>query len=230
MACVTMLLDHVGAILLLAIYYENPRRDILELYRALRLIGRISFPIYCFLLSEGSFHTRNPMRYGLRLALCAIISEIPYDLAYYGEMNWAKQNVMVSLFLGFGALETMKRFPRVEQKLLVCVPFVILGELAAGNYGWKGIALMILFSLTREMPRGLIVQFFGMWFLFSPGHGMMLNWFNGFSVTTQELCVLSLFPIALYNGEKRSRSKWMQWGFYLFYPAHLMILYLIGRH
>ena len=69
-ACVTMLMDHIGAVLL-------PQ------YLFLRYIGRIAFPIYCFLLAEGVHYTNNPKKYCLRLGVGTMLSEIPFDLALF---------------------------------------------------------------------------------------------------------------------------------------------------
>lgn len=226
-ACLTMLLDHIGAIVVMGMFSRNPSRELLDLYETLRLIGRIAFPIYCFLLAEGSFYTHNPRRYGIRLAVCALVSELPYDLALWGGLNWGHQNVMITLLLAFGALETMKKYPNMLWKLLAAAPFAILASLARADYGAEGVLLVVLFALTRDMPSRLIAQFFGMWFLFSPGHAMMLNWFGGFSVTIQEWAVLALIPIALYSGRKLTDSRLVQWGFYLFYPLHLLILWFL---
>lgn len=229
-ACVTMLLDHVGAILVIGLFYRNPSGVLMDLYETLRLIGRLAFPIYCFMLVEGSVHTRNPLRYGLRLAICALITEIPYDYAFWGGMDWQYQNVMVTLFLGFCGLEVMKKCPNLLWKLPVAALFVIFGKLARGDYLGEGMMLIFLFALTRDMPHKRIMQFFGMWFIFSPNHAMMLNWLGGFSVTMQEWAVLALIPIHLYSGQKETRSKCVQWAFYLFYPAHLLILLLCSYY
>ena len=56
LACVTMLLDHIGAVFM-------PTMATYSLYYALRIIGRLAFPIYCFLLAEGVAHTKNPVKY-----------------------------------------------------------------------------------------------------------------------------------------------------------------------
>ena len=73
-ACITMLIDHIGAVFFPSLIL-------------LRIIGRLSFPIYCFLLAEGAAHTKHAPRYALRLLLCALISELPYDLAFSGKLT-----------------------------------------------------------------------------------------------------------------------------------------------
>ena len=132
-ACMTMLVDHLAVIIVMGSLYSTHHGMRLEIYETMRLIGRIAFPIYCFLLAEGSAHTHNPVRYGLRLAICALLSELPYDLALWGRITWQHQNVMVTLFLGFCALEVMQRCPNLPLKLLFALPLAALAELAGGD-------------------------------------------------------------------------------------------------
>ena len=224
LACVTMLIDHFAAVLLLELFPMS--NQTVDLYYILRIIGRFAFPIYCFLLVEGTHYTRSPRRYALRLAIGAILSELPYDLAFYGGWTMAHQSVMVTLLLGFGALEAMKRCPKPWQKLLVWIPFAVTAELLHTDYGADGVMLITLFALTRELPHRWLWQALGIWFVFSPGHAMFLYWLGGISLSVQEHAILAAIPLALYSGEKRSVSKALQWAFYLFYPVHLTVLYL----
>ena len=230
LACITMLIDHMGAILIAEILDSGAgNASARELYTLLRTIGRIAFPLYCFLLAEGVHHTRDPRKYGLRLLIALFLAELPYDLALRGGFTWEKQSVMVTLLLGFLALESMKRCPRHLFKLLIPLPFAWLAGKLRCDYGANGIYLMALFFLTREVRYAPGLQLLGMWFLFSPGHRMALNWLDGITITTQEWAVLALIPISLYSGEKQSNSKGLQWAFYLFYPIHLTILSTLKR-
>lgn len=223
-ACGSMFLDHFAAVLLLKLIPGASYT--VDLYYALRIIGRFAFPIYCFLLAEGSFHTRSPKKYALRLAIAAVLSELPYDLAFDGGWTMGSQNVMITLLLGFCALEAMKRCPKLWQKVLIVLPFMLLADWLHTDYGGKGVMLMAMFALTRELPYRRLWQGLGIWFVFSPGHAMMLNWLGGISWTIQEHAVLGILPICLYSGEKHSTSKVVQWAFYLFYPVHLTVLYI----
>ena len=230
-ACITMLLDHVGATVVLECFYETTgesKAQLLQVYEVLRTVGRLAFPIYCFLLAEGAYHTHNPNRYALRLFVGAVLAEIPYDLALYGEIAWDHQSVMVTLFLGFLMLEVIKKTPRMVLKLLAIVPFALLADQLSTDYGSSGILVIALFALTRELPYRGLLQFLGIWCIFSPNHLMALNWLGGFSVTIQEMAALAALPIALYSGQKSISNKAVQWAFYLFYPVHLLVLYLVG--
>lgn len=228
-ACLTMLIDHIGAVIVLVLCREMRSETLSEVYRLMRLVGRMSFPIYCFLLAEGAARTRNPRGYGIRLAIGALLAELPYDLAFYGQLNWGKQSVMVTLLLGFCALSLMKRQEHILWKLAVAVPFALAAKYLHTDYGANGIWLILLFALTRELPAKRLWQLLGIWFVFSPGHRMVLNWLGGISLALQEWAILAIVPICLYNGEKRSHSKLLQWVFYLFYPAHLLALYGVSR-
>ena len=87
LACMTMFLDHYGAILA-------------PWMISYRVIGRLSFPVFCFLLAEGAHRTRSPGKYVLRLFIAALISELPFDYAFFGKVFWYNQNVMITLLLG----------------------------------------------------------------------------------------------------------------------------------
>lgn len=153
-ACMTMLLDHIGVVIVMDCF-ENAtganKGMLLDLYEILRTIGRLSFPIYCFLLVEGHVHRRDPKRYGLRLLLGAILAEIPFDLAAFGALTLRHQSVMVTLLLGFLMLEMMKKSKNVLLKLPAVVLFAVLAELLHTDYGAEGILVIALFCLTREI-------------------------------------------------------------------------------
>ena len=230
-ACVTMLLDHIGAVIVLNCFYgaaTAERAAWAELYEMLRTVGRLAFPIYCFLLAEGVFRTRNPRKYALRLLIGMLLSEIPFDLAFYGGINWESQSVMVTLLLGFAMLELMNLCPNLTVKLLLILPFSLLAEGMGTDYGAMGIHAIAVFALSREWKWKALWQALLLWLIFSPNHLMMFNWLDGFTLSLQELAVFAVVPIALYSGKKATGSKALQWGFYLFYPVHLMILYLIS--
>lgn len=212
-ACITMVIDHVGAVLI-------P-------WLPLRIIGRLTFPIFCFLISEGAVHTRHPGKYALRLGLAAILAELPFDYCFYGAIYWGRQNVMVTLLLGFGAVYATRLTANFWLKLLSAAPFVIVSMFTKADYGMEGVLLVLLFGLTREVPFRHLIQVLGMLLLFLNAKTRILFTLVGIPINLQMLCITAILPIWLYSGEKRSYSKALQYGFYLFYPVHLAILSLL---
>lgn len=206
-ACSTMLTDHIGAV-----FFPQ--------FQGLRILGRLSFPIYCFLLAEGIHHTRNPVKYGLRLLLVAVLAELPYDLLFYGELTLAHNSVMVTLLLGFLAGCTIKHC-HGWTKLPASLPFIMLGDWACGSYGAEGVMMVVLFLLTRDIPFQKRIQFLLMTLL-----SLQMAGFPD-RIGIQFYAVAAMIPITLYSGEKRSHNKAMQWAFTLFYPLHILILLMI---
>ena len=212
-ACVTMLVDHIGATLL-------PQ------YIGLRCIGRISFPIYCFLLAEGVHYTKNPHKYGLRLAISVLISEIPFDLALFGELTPYYQNVMLTLLLAFFMAMFMKRTEEPILRILLVLPFCIAAEWLRTDYGSMGVALVAMFVLTRELPYKRLIQSLLMVPILWMMEGMWVD-IAGIWLPIEMLALLSMIPITLYSGSKSTHGRGVQRVFYLFYPVHLTLLYLL---
>ena len=208
-ACVTMLIDHIGAAFVPWMW--------------LRVVGRIAFPIYCFLLAEGAAYTRSPRKYGARLAVGAVLSEIPFELLFFGGLTLAHSSVMVTLLLGFIVIESMKKLPRMWPLVFVACAFA--AEMAGSDYGGMGVMLMVFFALTRERSKVLQTLGVGVICWLIGGYGW---WVGSVYVPMEIVGVAAMVPICLYSGKKATHSKAIQWAFYLFYPVHLTVLLLIA--
>lgn len=213
-ACVTMLLDHIGA----AVW---PSAE-------LRVIGRLAFPIYCFLLAEGIHYTKNPKGYGLRILVGLALSEVPFDLLFFGRLTWGHQNVMVTLLLGYLYGMVQKRASDLGIRIILLLPFLFLAEWLRTDYGGWGVAMVGLFVLTRDMPNRAIWQVLGLglisWMI--GGMGVAIGHVR---VPIQLFALFALLPIWCYSGHKATGNVWIQRMFYLFYPLHLAALLVIVR-
>ena len=214
-ACLTMLIDHIGAIFLPAAQWYYP----------MRVIGRLAFPIYCFLLAEGVAHTKNPMKYGLRLFIGILLAELPFDLAFYGGFSWAGQSVMVTLFIGFVMALVMQKMERA--KLAAVIIFAVLAELLRTDYGAWGVGMIALFVLTRGRQDRNILQTLMLAVICWMMDSMRVPIF-GIRVPIEMFALLALIPIFCYSGRKTTHGRAVQTAFYLFYPVHLLVLYLLG--
>ena len=204
-AVLTMVIDHVGAILFPDQIW-------------MRVIGRVAFPIYAYCLAEGFRYTSDYRRYLGRLALFAILSEIPFDLAFYGvPFSFAHQNVFFTLTLGLILLWVLERCR--EQLLLCAGAFAVLCFLAQAlhmDYGAGGLLMVFAFYLARQGAAPWIG-----WGIF-----VVINLF-GYAGGVQWAAILALLPIGLYSG-KAGKKK--QRFFYWIYPLHLLLLWVIEKY
>ena len=221
-AIVAMLIDHIGAVIVErmiaaqsgGIYsYEDP---LVVLDTVLRGIGRIGFPIFCFLLVEGFIHTRNVAKYALRLFAFALSSEVPFDLAFAGRVFYPDyQNVFFTLLIGllvmiaFRAIEEKMTAPRAVKLLLDLSALVVgagIAQLINTDYAAIGVVcIMVLYVFRNNRANQLLAgSLVFMWEIPAP---------------------FAFVPIACYNGQRGLRMKYF---FYVFYPAHILILFLIA--
>ncbi|MDR0221713.1 MAG: conjugal transfer protein TraX [Lachnospiraceae bacterium] len=246
-AIAVMFVDHFAA----SIWYRLPALGYLQggeaeyaawwsSYMVMRQIGRTAFPIFCFLLVEGLFHTKNRVKYALRLFVFALVAEAPFRLAFAGT-GVEGASVMATLFIGYMAIWGMeaakerinKRFAdpaaravdnrpasveSVKRQLALnllhvaaWVPIAVAACYVAywldTDYDYRGIMLIMILYMLREMrPLALIIGYISFIWEAYCLPGFVLCWF--------------------YNGKRGLKLKYF---FYIFYPAHLFLFYLIWR-
>lgn len=217
-AIVSMLIDHIGAVVVYRYIGYTIRQgniapnEIYELYHLLRNIGRWGFPIFCFLLVEGFLHTRSVVKYALRLGLFALVSEIPFNLAFSGRVfDPSYQNVFFTLFIGLLVMSCFRTVERTNLHIALKALFFLL-SLIAGYYiavflctDYNGIGvcciLVIYFFRNNKSLQLLAGSLAFMWEVPAP---------------------MAFIPIAFYNGKRGLKMKYF---FYVFYPVHLLVLY-----
>lgn len=237
-AVVTMLIDHTAVAMLSHSFTEKSFSDPMYVfYFALRLIGRFAFPIFCFLLVEGFFHTRSRLKYAIRLGVFAILSEIPFDLALSDSempikdrlLNWGQQNVFFTLLLGFLVIwaiewwmqpwvkqkKAPKTFGEISKFFLPMLGFILVGAVAAfaikSDYKLAGVvAIVFIYFAHGEVHPGMNMI----------RSGLILAIAGG---SYTELIVPAGYPLTEFYSEERGRN-W-KWFFYVFYPAHLLLLF-----
>lgn len=221
LAC--MVIDHVGILF----FPMDP---------AFRIVGRISFPIFCFLIVEGYFHTGSLSKYMWRLVILALLSEMVYDWAFYHMFfYWGQQNIFFTLLIGLAAVALIDKSPAAARKGLSfmkinrhshrpieAVATVVLILLTVGgamialavirpSYQYLGLAMILAFYFFRDRLWLLTAAVFAINYL---GEGGL-----------QTYACLAMVPIWFYNGRRGINIKYV---FYLFYPVHLFILALLA--
>jgi len=241
-ACVAMVIDHAGCSLVAAQVVSSSS----SIYLLMRIIGRIAFPIYGFLLVEGARYTKSKVKYFLRLLLFAFISEVPFDLTILGWFwDMRAQNVFFTLAIGLLGVYSMMAGSQAGQKhrairfgLGVFMAFVLvfIAKLLRTDYDKAGVWMIAIMgvlacdfsdirwlqSVQKAIPalydqRVRNFIFAALGILVCSAYFGYLEWYSLFA----------LIPILLYNGKRGYSNKRLQWFFYAYYPLHLLILALI---
>lgn len=214
-AVITMLIDHTAHILLSNIpsmteVFLKTSYFHFSIYSLLRVVGRIAFPIYGFLLVEGFTHTHDRKKYALNLLLFALLSEIPWNLEHSGTWQYENQNVFFTLFLGLLCMICYEYYQKAPWKQLLCLLGIsLIALLLKADYGLKGVGFLFVMYLLRDMPIPQAIV-----------SCSMLNYPIG--------CLLAYIPMNLYNHQRGFiQGKFWKYAFYAFYPVHMLILYYI---
>ena len=179
-------------------------------------IGRVAFPIFCFLLVEGFQKTGNRKKYGQRLLMFAILSEIPFDLFRYGQVfSMEGCNIFVTLFLGFLLMAATEHVTRQEMseirkafcRLLALLLAVGAAYLIHSDYSFYGVISIYILYMFRYQKRQQLMM-------------------GALSFLYEPTALVAFVPIAFYNGRRGLKIKYF---FYLFYPIHLLVLYFTAQ-
>lgn len=218
-AIVAMLIDHIGAILI-------PRSN--QYYVLFRGIGRLAFPLFVFLLIEGFCHTKNTKKYLLRMCIFALVSEIPFNLAFYNRVFYpGHQNIFFTLALGLGMLIIIQKIETLKFDIYALsilqgatlLGFCGLAFFLCTDYQHLGIILIMIYYLFRGKNYFISLAVLALYVYMYLGS--ITNYSSMFYIGLATISTCFLF---FYNG---TRGKDIKYLFYIFYPAHLLILFLI---
>ncbi len=213
-AVLTMLIDHVGSHLIdRSIVLCSLAGHKIYLFQLMRMVGRMAFPLFCFLLVEGFIYTHSRLKYGINLFAFALISEIPWNLEHCGRLlNYRTQNVFFTLLFGFLAMcavEYLKKVPVAMIAAILVAAFA--SKLLKFDFGLVGVVFIVLLYALREHE---VLRIPAIFVLHRPWTSM-----------------LAFIPISLYNGKRGFiKGKILKYAFYAFYPAHIFVIYLIKYH
>lgn len=239
----TMFIDHAAMVLI----YNHGLNEMSPLLEntglAMRLVGRMAFPLYAFLLVQGFLHTKNWAKYAARAAVFAVVSEIPFNLAAGGSLWYpAAQNTMMTMAVGLVCMKALSLAEDFGQRtgssrwigagtgntslltpsgrkwaVKIWSFFIVsacmgIAQILRTDYGASGILLILVFYYFRYRPSERMALGCAV---------LVLMYFNVFAFAAW----IAFFFINRYNGERGQKLGYMP---YLFYPAHLITLYLAG--
>ncbi len=223
-AITLMVIDHTGALFFPQVMF-------------LRIIGRLSFPLFAFLIAQGFFHTRSVKKYLLRLGVCAVVFQLPdwFSTIYSKLTNnpffgaHYVLNIFATLFFGLAAIAL---FDRLKTKGLIwswlaAIAMAVLAQVTGADYGAYGVMYMLMFYLSGTDVKKI---FIGITLLHVAYGGyeaitsLIRTGYPAFPHAIQLFSIFSAFLVSKYNHEPGRKMKFF---FYAFYPGHMILLYII---
>lgn len=216
-AMIFMLCDHMWA-------------TILD-YEWLTCIGRIAFPIFAFLITEGYIHTSNINKYIKRMMIFAIITEIPFNLMVSASPIYPfHQNVLWTFVISLLTLKYLN-FDNVKnsfKSILIILLAIIIATVTMCDYFGAGVMMVVGFYIFRKSKFLQLLMMIYVNMILIKGYSYPID-IAGYTYyfPQQGFAVLSLIFIWLYNGKQGYHAKWFKIFCYAFYPLHMLILYLL---
>ncbi len=210
-ACITMFIDHAGYVVYGKFSWFN-------------YIGRLAFPIFAYQITEGYQHTKNLKKYILRLFVFALISQIPFSLFHSIISTDFALNVFFTLLLGLLSICVFEKFPKKWISVPIIAILCIIAEVTNMDYGYWGVLLIFVFYICKNNKYWLTLSFLVLLLIRYLPNIIMYNFYYAYILLF--ICTfLSIIPIVFYN-QKQGRK--MKYFLYIFYPAHLLVLYLLS--
>lgn len=245
-ACITMFIDHATAGIMIPVSRNGlfpgsyTYATLNMYYRILRGIGRVAFPVFCFLLVEGFIHTKNRLRYALSLLIFGLISEIFYDVTFFAETEEFNINIFevlkansailadhcnvyFTLFIGLLVIWAVDRsfYLYRELRLPIFLSYIlsaaaiatgiVVAELLHTDYHGFGVGLIAILYILR---------------LYSPVN-LIAGYLSICTLSTEYLSFTGFILLAFYNGKRGRNLGLLKYAFYAFYPVHIYLIYVL---
>ena len=216
-AMIFMLCDHMWA-------------TILD-YEWLTCIGRIAFPIFAFLLTEGYIHTSNINKYIKRMVIFAIITEIPFNLMVSASPIYPfHQNVLWTFVISLLTLKYLNfdNTKNIFKSILIIILAIIIATITMCDYFGAGVMMVVGFYIFRKSKLLQLLMMIYVNMILLQGYSYPID-IAGYTYyfPQQGFAILSLIFIWLYNGKQGYHAKWFKIFCYAFYPLHMLILYIL---
>ena len=216
-AMIFMLCDHMWA-------------TILD-YEWLTCIGRIAFPIFAFLITEGYIHTSNINKYIKRMVIFAIITEIPFNLMVSASPIYPfHQNVLWTFVISLLTLKYLSfdNTKNIFKSILIILLAIIIATVTMCDYFGAGVMMVVGFYIFRKSKLLQLLMMIYVNMILIQGYSYPID-ISGYTYyfPQQGFALLSLIFIWLYNGKQGYHAKWFKIFCYAFYPLHMLILYIL---
>ncbi len=211
-----MVLDHIK--------YAIPQTN----HFITQYLGRMAFPLFAFLVGEGYCHTSNLKKYYQRLILFAIISQLPFMLFRTLVGQWKMLNILFTLLFGLVAITLWDKLSKknglsIHALILIMIGLLLFGRVINVDYGWYGILSVFVLYRLRDKK---VIRILGFAILTGIYYYPRILVNASLSNFISYFCtVLPTILLLFYNGKLGKKTKY---GYYIFYPAHMLLLYAIS--
>ena len=223
----------IFALKLIAVFFmivDHVKYAIPSCYNQFTLyFGRIAFPIFAFCVVQGYLHTRDLKKYVIRLLVVGTIAEIPYLLFNsLPTIEAVNLNIMFTLVLGLIAIKAYEFYGGKWKGLLAVLIVGSISEVALVDYGVFGILLIFSFYIFHDSKwKTLLVSVAVVCGKYLYRILILRIGFKEYPIKNWICTLIPLFIVLLYNGKKGPGMKWF---FYIFYPVHFLILWIISPY
>lgn len=205
-ALITMTIDHIGMIL---VSHDS------VYYMPLRTIGRLSFVIFAFLITEGLLHTRNKQRYiGVLFGFAFLINILAIYLGYYNFSN-----IFYTLGLGALAIYLINHFSNIILQIVALFAILSCAVALEVDYGAFGVMVIVLIDVSRTITNN--VRYIRE-LVMALSYYLMINIFDKPHI--QMFGIFAFLIIMLYNGKRGYYNPKLKYLIYVYYPIHLLVL------
>ncbi len=217
-AIITMIIDHIGL-------FFFPQ------YEILRIIGRLAFPLFAWLIANGAYYTHDIKKYLSRLFFLAVISQVPFTLANQQIGSpLLYLNVVFTLFLGLLSIYLINKTKNKFLWTMIIISCAGIADFIHSDYGAAGVFSIVAFYFFFKRKTLIVISQTIILFIL-PIIINLIEIRNKESFSSLYLNsrlevfgLISLIFILLYKNKKEAKSKYL---FYIFYPLQYIIIYLL---
>lgn len=211
-ACITMFIDHVGYLIF------NGH------FSFMNFIGRISFPIFAFQISEGYTHTKNLEKYIFKLFIFALISQYPFTLFHGLISTEPSLNIFFTLVLGLICIIIYDKVSYKFVSIIFSIVIACISEFMQCDYGFYGVIIILLFYIFKDNKFLMSLSFI---LCTITKYAINIIKYGNLYIYSL-LCTCTILPIFFINLYNKKQGRKIKYFFYIFYPAHLLLIYLLS--
>lgn len=195
-----------------------------------RYIGRLAAPVFCYLLVEGFIHTSSRKKYMKRLVTGGIIMIVGSNILTYifNRSVMITNNIFLAMAVSIAILNVIEWKQKEDSNKVIAIAGIvglfIVSLVTEGGPFMPVLALIFYYNRDNKVKLSLWYTGVSLMILIGPADSLYESLFVK---NFQWMMVFALPFMLMYNGERGRKAKYF---FYIFYPTHIWILYVLGNY